>query len=126
MHPNGVPAQAAGSANRRFGLHQPRHQVPHLRRAQPHLRGLDGGERADDVATGVLGALPTMGSNMETPCGLMLPPAAMPMPPWIIAPRSVMMSPNMFSTTMTSNHSGFLTNHMQVASTWAYSRRISG
>src|SRR3972149_5248019 len=70
-----------------------------------------------------LGALPPIGSNMETPWGLMLPPAAMPMPPWIMAPRSVMMSPNMFSTTITSNHSGFFTNHMQVASTWAYSRR---
>ena len=73
-----------------------------------------------------LGALPPIGSNIETPSGLMLPPAATPMPPWIIAPRSVMMSPNMFSTTITSNHSGFFTNHMQVASTWAYSRLMSG
>ncbi len=60
-----------------------------------------------------------MGSNMDTPSGLMLPPAAMPMPPWIMAPRSVMMSPNMLSVTITSNHSGFFTIHMQVASTWA-------
>ena len=59
-----------------------------------------------------LGAEPPMGSNMETPCGLMFPPAATPMPPWIIAPRSVMMSPNMFSVTITSNHSGFFTIHM--------------
>ncbi len=73
-----------------------------------------------------LGALPPMGSNMEVPSGLMLPPAATPMPPWIIAPRSVMMSPNIFSTTMTSNHSGFLMNHMQAASTCAYSRVMSG
>ena len=66
-----------------------------------------------------LGADPPMGSNIETPpgSGLMLPPAAMPMPPWIIAPRSVMMSPNMLSVTITSNHSGFLTIHMQMAST---------
>ena len=35
------------------------------------------------------------------------------MPPWIIAPRSVMMSPNMLSVTITSNHSGFFTNHMR-------------
>ena len=66
-----------------------------------------------------LGALPPIGSNMEVPSGLMLPPAATPRPPWIIAARSVMMSPNMLSVTMTSNHSGFLTNHMQMASTWA-------
>ena len=64
-------------------------------------------------------AEPPMGSNMETPSGLMLPPAATPMPPWIMAPRSVMMSPKRLSVTTTSNHSGFLTNHMQVASTWA-------
>ena len=30
-----------------------------------------------------------------------------------------MMSPNMFSVTITSNHSGFFTIHMVVASTWA-------
>ena len=72
------------------------------------------------------GAEPPIGSNMLTPFGLMLPPAAMPMPPWIIAPRSVMMSPNMLSVTITSNRSGFLTIHMQVASTWAYSRLMSG
>ena len=47
------------------------------------------------------------------------------MPPWIIAPRSVMMSPNMLSVTITSNRSGFLIIHMQVASTWAYSRLMS-
>ena len=55
---------------------------------------------------------------MLTPSGLMLPPAATPMPPWIIAPRSVMMSPNMLSVTITSYYSGFLTIHMQQASTW--------
>ena len=65
-----------------------------------------------------LGAEPPMGSNMLTPSGLMLPPAAMPMPPCVIAPRSVMMSPNMLPVTSTSNHSGLLTIHMQVASTW--------
>ena len=41
------------------------------------------------------------------------------MPPCTMAPRSVMMSPNRLSVTMTSNHSGFFTNHMVVASTWA-------
>ncbi len=52
------------------------------------------------------GAVPPMGSNIDTPWGLMLPPAAMPIPPWIMAPRSVMMSPNMLSVTMTSNRDG--------------------
>ena len=65
-----------------------------------------------------LGAEPPMGSNMLRPWGLMLPPAAMPMPPCVMAPRSVMMSPKRFSVTMTSNHSGFLTIHIVVASTW--------
>jgi len=37
-----------------------------------------------------LGADPPIGSNIEVPSGLMLPPAAMPKPPWIIAPKSVM------------------------------------
>jgi hypothetical protein len=31
----------------------------------------------------------------------------------------VMISPNMLSVTITSNHSGFFTNHIVVASTWA-------
>ena len=52
------------------------------------------------------GAVPPIGSNMLTPAGLTLPPAAMPIPPWIIAPRSVMMSPNMLSVTITSNRDG--------------------
>ena len=72
------------------------------------------------------GALPPIGSNMLVPNGLMLPPAAIPIPPCTIAPKSVMMSPNMLSVTITSNHSGFLTNHIVVASTWAYSRLMSG
>ena len=32
-----------------------------------------------------LGALPPMGSNILTPSGLMFPPAAIPIPPWVIA-----------------------------------------
>ena len=52
------------------------------------------------------GAVPPIGSNIDTPIGLMFPPAAMPIPPWIIAPRSVMMSPNMLSVTITSNRDG--------------------
>ena len=64
-----------------------------------------------------LGAEPPIGSNMEVPDGLMLAPAAIPIPPWIIAPRSVMMSPNMFVVAITSKYSGFLTIHMQQAST---------
>jgi hypothetical protein len=50
--------------------------------------------------------VPPIGSNIETPVGLMFAPAAMPIPPWIIAPRSVMMSPNMLSVTITSNRLG--------------------
>ena len=49
-----------------------------------------------------LGAEPPIGSNMLTPAGLMLPPAATPRPPWTIAARSVMMSPKMLSVTTTS------------------------
>ena len=52
------------------------------------------------------GAVPPIGSNIDTPPGLMLPPAAIPIPPWIIAPRSVMMSPNMLSVTITSKREG--------------------
>ncbi len=56
----------------------------------------------------ISGAEPCTGSNMLGPpmlltwSGLMLPDAAMPMPPAIAAPRSVMMSPNMFVVTMVS------------------------
>ena len=59
-----------------------------------------------------------IGSNSEICPGWMLPDAAIPRPPCSIAPMSVMMSPNMLPVTMTSNHSGFLTIHMQQASTW--------
>jgi len=65
------------------------------------------------------GAEPPIGSNIETPSGLMFPPAAIPIPPCSIAPRSVIISPNMLSVTRTSNHSGFFTNHIVVASTCA-------
>ncbi len=58
-----------------------------------------------------------MGSKTETLPGWMLPPAAMPRPPCSTAPRSVMMSPNMLVVTMVSKASGFLTIHMQQAST---------
>ena len=63
------------------------------------------------------GALPPIGSNIETPPGLIFPPAAIPIPPCVIAPRSVIISPNMLPVTITSNHSGFFTIHIQVAST---------
>ena len=53
------------------------------------------------------GAYPPMGSNMLS--GLMFPPAATPKPPCVMAPRSVTMSPNMFSTTIMSNISGLAT-----------------
>jgi len=65
------------------------------------------------------GAEPPIGSNIDIPSGLIFAPAAMPMPPWSIAPRSVIISPNMFSVTITSNLSGFLIIHIQRASMWA-------
>ncbi len=51
-----------------------------------------------------LGALPPIGSYMLVPpaSGLMLPPAATPMPPCKMPARSVMMSPNMLVVTITS------------------------
>ena len=54
------------------------------------------------------GAVPPIGSNIDTPpgSGLRLPPAATPMPPWMVAARSVRMSPNMLSVTITSNRPG--------------------
>ena len=52
------------------------------------------------------GALPWTGSNMLTAPGRMLPLAAMPMPPWKPAARSVMMSPKRLLVTMTSNCDG--------------------
>ena len=63
-----------------------------------------------------LGAEPWIGSNRLTWPGWMLPDAAMPRPPWIIAARSVRMSPNMLLVTTVSNHSGFFTHHMHAAS----------
>ena len=63
------------------------------------------------------GADPPIGSNIDTPTGFMFPPAAIPIPPWVIAPRSVIISPNILVVTITSNHSGFFTIHMHVAST---------
>ena len=63
-----------------------------------------------------LGAEPWMGSNRLTRPGCRLPLAAIPSPPWIMAARSVRMSPNMLLVTTVSNHSGFLTHHMVAAS----------
>ena len=69
-----------------------------------------------------------MGSNIEGKrrSGSMLPPAAKPMPPCSMAPRSVMMSPNRLEATTTSNHSGFFTIHIDRASTRAMSVSTSG
>src|SRR5207248_629429 len=66
------------------------------------------------------GAEPWTGSNMLAVLrvGLRLPLAAIPMPPWIAAPRSVMMSPNMFVVTITSYVRGRLTMYIVQASTW--------
>src|SRR5690606_8679736 len=56
------------------------------------------------------GAEPWTGSNIEgcSPVGLTLPDAASPMPPVIAAARSVRMSPNRLSVTMTSYCEGFV------------------
>jgi len=58
--------------------------------------GADGGEGVDDVFAGVLRRAARRWARTCCALGIDVPPAAMPMPPWIIAPRSVMMSPNMF------------------------------
>ncbi len=65
------------------------------------------------------GADPCTGSNMlgNAPVGLTLPDAARPMPPEIAAARSVMMSPNRLSETMTSKRDGSVTRKIMVAST---------
>src|SRR5439155_17167067 len=71
-------------------------------KVEQHLPGADGGQRIDHALPRVLGRAAADGLEHAAPVGLILPPAAIPIPPWIIAPRSVMMSPNMLSVTMTS------------------------
>ena len=65
------------------------------------------------------GAEPCTGSNMlgAVRSGLMLPEAASPMPPVIAAARSVMMSPNRLSVTITSNRAGSVVRKIVAAST---------
>ena len=65
------------------------------------------------------GALPCTGSNIDgfTRVASMLPLAASPMPPHTAAAKSVMMSPNRLSVTITSNRPGSLTMYRQAAST---------
>ncbi|OGS65947.1 MAG: hypothetical protein A3K59_00720 [Euryarchaeota archaeon RBG_19FT_COMBO_69_17] len=61
------------------------------------------------------GALPWIGSNI--PCrSPTFPPAAIPIPPWRTAARSVAMSPNMFDVTATSYDSGERIIHWRNAS----------
>ena len=57
------------------------------------------------------GALPCTGSNIEglVRVASILPLAASPIPPDSAAARSVMMSPNRLSVTMTSNRPGSVT-----------------
>ena len=64
------------------------------------------------------GAEPCTGSNIEgkVRSGLMLPLAARPMPPVTAAARSVTMSPNRLSVTMTSNRCGSVTRKIIAAS----------
>ena len=64
------------------------------------------------------GALPCTGSNIDglVRVASMLPLAASPMPPDTAAARSVMMSPNRLSVTITSNRPGSVTMWMVAAS----------
>ena len=65
------------------------------------------------------GADPWVGSNIDGTdrSGLMFPLDARPMLPEIMAPMSVIMSPNRFDATMTSKASGRRTSSMHAAST---------
>jgi len=76
---------------------QLRDEIPDLARAHAHLAG---GE-ALDLARGQ-GVVDGLVGGMDTTSGLMLPPAAMPRPPWMMAARSVMMSSKRFSVTIMS------------------------
>ena len=67
------------------------------------------------------GALPPIGSNMLVPSGLMLPPAAIPMPPCTIAQICDDIAEHVVGDDYIKPL-GFFTNHIVVASTWAYSR----
>ncbi len=64
------------------------------------------------------GALPCTGSNIDglVRVASMLPLAASPIPPQTAAARSVMMSPNRLSVTMTSKRPGSVTMWMVAAS----------
>ncbi len=66
------------------------------------------------------GADPCTGSNIDgaVRSGLTLPEAARPMPPVIAAARSVTMSPNRLSVTITSNRCGSVARKIITASTW--------
>ena len=65
------------------------------------------------------GAEPCTGSNIDgnAPAGLMLPLAARPMPPVTAAARSVRMSPNRLSVTITSKRAGSVARKIVAAST---------
>jgi hypothetical protein len=56
----------------------------------------------------------------------MFAPAVSPSPPTSPLVRSLMMSPNMFVVTMTSNRSGRMTSCMQVLSTISSRNLMSG
>jgi hypothetical protein len=65
------------------------------------------------------GALPCTGSNIDgfARVASMFPLAASPIPPHTAAARSVMMSPNRLSVTITSKRPGSVTKWMVAAST---------
>ncbi|OCB60736.1 hypothetical protein A5677_13635 [Mycobacterium malmoense] len=74
------------------------------------------------------GALPCTGSNIDgwARVASMLPLAAKPIPPHTAAARSVMMSPNRLSVTITSKRPGSVTMKMVAASMCWYATSTSG
>ena len=77
-------------------------------------RGRVGDALAGDVGRGAVDRLEHRGNVLS---GLMLPLAASPMPPVTAAARSVRMSPNRLSVTITSNRAGSVTRKIVAAST---------
>ena len=105
--PSRRPASTASSRRPRGCRPRPGRRRP----ARPSVSSIR--PAAPIAATGLMvpvptwsGAVPPIGSNIDTPSGLRLAPAATPMPPCTVAARSVRMSPNMLSVTTTSNRPG--------------------
>ena len=120
---------------RRYGgpprvLARPGRRWPRARRRPPRRRTRGG--RAAATRTGSpRSGRPSAGRRCRGPSrapartcsgvvrsGFMLPEAASPMPPVMAAARSVMMSPNRLSVTITSNRDGSVVRKIIAASTW--------